>query len=117
MPAWLQPFPIAVREWKREGEILDKMGVITVADESILATRAYLSHLIQVLAWDIKHEGTTVATHFGSVTNPKVTQLQKAISEHRRIGYVLGLDPSGRVKLHTGKSSEDEDPFEKFNKR
>jgi P27 family predicted phage terminase small subunit len=117
MPSWLEAFPIAVREWQRESKILDDIGILTIADESLLAARAYLSHLIQTLAWDLKREGTVLDTLNGGIrSNPKMGQMQTALSEHRRAGYMLGLDPSSRSRLHTGKPTED-DPFEKFNKR
>ena len=118
MPLWLEAFPVAVREWERESKILDKMGVITVADEGILATRAYLAHLIQTLAWELKREGTTIDTKRGGPKqNMKMGQMQSALGEYRRVGYMLGLDPSGRTRLHGGGEGAEDDPFEAFRKR
>jgi P27 family predicted phage terminase small subunit len=127
MPSWLEAFPIAVSEWKRESKILNDVGILTIADGPLLANRAYQCHLIQTLAMDIKHEGSVITSQYykngdesviviETKANPKMIQLQNAMKEHRLAGNVLGLDPSGRTRLHTGKASKS-DPFDEFNKR
>jgi P27 family predicted phage terminase small subunit len=109
MPEWLRAFPVAVAEWNREIIILNNMRVLTVADGSTLAIRAYLASQIQELAQDIKKEGRTFQyswknTFSGemrtvSKSNPKTIQIKNLITEHRQLGSLFGFDPSSRTKL------------------
>ena len=89
MPGWLKKFPIAVSEWKRESKELDDMGILTMADSSVLAMRCYLASQIQAEALELEKE------------RGKYAQIKNLITEHRQIGSLLGLDPSSRSKLKT----------------
>lgn len=115
MPAYLNAFPIAVKEWQRESKILDEMGVLTEADCSALATRCYLASEIQTLALAIEDEGHTIEIHSlnknGQLIetekpNPKCVQLKALLTEHRMLGSLFGLDPSSRTKLKTEPSKK-----------
>jgi P27 family predicted phage terminase small subunit len=108
MPKWLAEFPAAVKEWEREAEILDGMGVLTVAEAGVLAQRCYLSSEIQQLAIEIKKEGRVAYTSrmdslgnevMDAKANPKAIQIKNLITEYRQIGSLLGLDPASRTKL------------------
>jgi P27 family predicted phage terminase small subunit len=116
MPTWLEAFPAAVEEWKRESVILEAIGVMTVADAGVLAMRCYAASQIQEMALDIEREGRVVyqmkMDSLGNElqdakTNPKATQIAKLIVEYRQLGSLLGLDPASRTKLEvTGKKPE-----------
>ena len=108
MPEWLSSFPVAVAEWQRESEILDAMGIMTVADASVLAIRCYLASEIQSMALDIEKEGRVVYQQkmdslgneiMEAKVNPKAVQIAKAIVEYRQHGTLLGFDPSSRSRL------------------
>ena len=121
MPAWLQDFPAAVKEWTRESQILDGMGVLTVAECGVLAMRAYLASQIQEMAQDIEKEGRVVyQSKMDSVgneivearTNPKATQIKCAITEYRQLGSLLGLDPASRVRLSVDPNAKRKSKFD-----
>jgi len=108
MPEWLREFPVAVEEWTRESEVLDGMGVLTMAEAGTFAMRCYLVSQIQEMAIDIKKEGRVAYTMrmdslgnevMDAKSNPKCLQLKNAITEYRQIGSLLGLDPASRTKL------------------
>jgi P27 family predicted phage terminase small subunit len=108
MPGWLREFPTAVEEWARESEVLDGMGVLTMAEAGSLAMRCYLASQIEEMALDIKREGRVAYTMrmdslgnevMDARSNPKSLQLKNAITEYRQIGSLLGLDPASRTKL------------------
>lgn len=109
MPAWLKTFPVAKKEWKRESELLFKMGILSNAESGILAMRCYLASQIQELVLSIQIEGRVITiTDFNSKgeeisvtkkTNPKCLQLQNIITEYRHHGSLLGLDQVSRTRM------------------
>jgi len=109
MPTWLKAFPVAGKEWKRESEILFKMGILSSAESGILAMRCYLASQVQELALSIQEEGRVIkVTNVNSKgeevsvlekTNPKCVQLQSVITEYRHHGSILGLDQVSRTKM------------------
>lgn len=92
MPNWLKRFPVAKKEWDREVEILDNMGILSFAEEGDLAMRCFLAAKIQMLS---REPG---AKELGKIKN--------LITEYRQLGSLLGLDPVGRTKLRTGKPKQ-----------
>ncbi len=108
IPEWISSFPIAVSEWERESNILDRMGVMTEAEAGILANRCYIASQIQELAGQIETEGRVAyISRMDSLgneimeakANPKAIQLTNLIKEYRQHGSLLGLDASSRAKL------------------
>jgi P27 family predicted phage terminase small subunit len=108
MPEWLTEFPVAVEEWNRESEIIDGMGVLTMAERGMLAQRCYIASQLQEIALDIKKEGRVAYTMkmdslgnevMEAKANPKCVQQPKLMTEYRQIGSLLGLDPASRTKL------------------
>lgn len=108
MPSWLRAFPVAAKEWKREGKILWDMGILTIAETGLLANRCYLAAQIQEMATEIEKEGRVAYTSrmdslgneiMDARTNPKCVQLAKAITEYRQYGSLLGLDAPSRTKF------------------
>ena len=121
MPEWLREFPVAISEWDRESRILDGMGVMTVAEEGILAVRCYLASEIQQMAKDIQKEGRVAyISRMDSVgneimeakTNPKCVQQPKLITEYRQLGSLLGLDPGSRSKLSVSPDQKSNSKFD-----
>ena len=96
MPAWLREFPVAVEEWIRESEILDGMGVLTIADSGLFAMRCYLAAMIQAES----KENTEGVKHL------------KLITEYRQIGSLFGLDPAARSKLSINPDEKKKNKFE-----
>src|SRR5512146_3571476 len=119
-PRWLRAFPLAVKEWRREAKILNDMGILTLADASVLAQHAYLGAELQQLAADIQKEGRTVEVkglnkHFETIVlnvkaNPKCVQQANLLKDYRALGSALGLDPTGRTRLKV----EPDKPASKF---
>ena len=115
MPEWLKQFPVAVQEWEREADIIDSMGLMTVAEEAILANRCYLASQIQEMAEDIQKNGRTFSVIkmdslgneiFEKKPNPICGQIKAAITEHRQLGSLLGLDLVSRARLSVDKSKK-----------
>lgn len=119
-PHWLREHPEAMKEWRREVKLLDEMGVMTLADASELATRSYVGAEIHRLTADIRVEGRVIEVKafnkayeevvLNRKTNPKCAQLAALLVEYRNLGTLLGLNPSGRSRLHTTK----QEPASKF---
>jgi P27 family predicted phage terminase small subunit len=109
-PMHLRDYPLAVKNWKKEGGLLLRLGVMTEADWGALAVRCYLySEMVQMMN-DIKR--------FGRIdekgrTNPLVNQLESAMSEYRRVGVLLGLDPSSRTRIKVTKGDK-QGAFDEF---
>lgn len=110
MPEWLVSFPVAVKEWGRESQILDSMGIMTEAECSLLATRVYLASQVQQMALDIEKEGRVAYVQkvdslgneiMEAKANPKCIQLKNIITEYRHHGSLLGLDAPSRTKIKT----------------
>jgi len=104
MPKWIELFDEAVKNWKHESEILDRMGVMTEADAGILAARSFLFSQIVELTKDLKIEGTVIEREGAEPKhNPKQKQLESILKEYRTLGSLLGLDPSSRSRLSINK--------------
>ena len=121
MPEWLNEFPVAVQEWNRETEILNGMGVMTVADAGDLALRCFLASEIQAMAAEINKEGrVSYMSRMDSLgneimeakTNPKVIQLAKMITEYRQFGVLFGLNPASRVRLSVDPTHKKKSKFD-----
>lgn len=108
MPDWLKAFPVAVKEWERESEILDGMGIMTYADAPNLAHRVYLESLLQEIADRIRKEGMTYdIVRMDAMGNeiiqhnshPLLAKFKELTAEYRQIGSLLGLDAGSRSKM------------------
>ena len=115
MPEWLTVFPFAVSEWEREAEILDGMGILTIAEEGILAMRCYIASQIRDMATEIEKEGRVAYTSrmdslgnevMDAKTNPKSIQLKNLLTEYRQIGSLLGFDPASRARMAVDPTSK-----------
>ena len=115
-PEWLQPFSLAMENWEKEGNILDRIRVMTEADFGVLAMRSYIYSQLVGLALDVKEEGRTISYQkmdslgnefYETKHNPKVKQIDTLLREYRTYGSLLGLDPSNRSRLSAGKKEND----------
>jgi len=89
IPALLKPFPIAKKEWKREGKILLDMGIFTVAEVGNLQMRCFL--YAQICAMAERNDAA------------ELTKLKNMIGEYRQLGSLLGLDQPSRARFKTTK--------------
>jgi len=109
-PEHLQLYPLAVQNWKKEGGLLLRLGVMTEADWGALAVRCYLySEMVDMMA-NIKKTGRI--NDWGK-PNPIVSQLTAAMAEYRRVGVLLGLDPSSRTRIKVTKGDK-QGAFDEF---
>jgi phage terminase small subunit len=91
-PAWL-PEP-ARQEWARLGPELERLGLLTAADQAVFA--GYCLAMARVRADAEK----------GDVSHYALRSLASLAAE-------FGLTPSSRTRLHAGGAKE-EDPFEAY---
>jgi P27 family predicted phage terminase small subunit len=108
MPRWLEAFPAAVEEWCKLTEILDGMGILTIADGKVIAQCCYLDCELASLAVELQKEGRVVyISRMDSVgnemleakPNPKATQQKALLTEYRMTWGLLGLTPVDRARL------------------
>jgi len=113
-PKHLKNFPLAIYNWRKEGGLLLKLGVMTEADWGVLAIRCYLySQMVEIME-SLRKEGRVIEKVWSTKrtetreikTNPLVSQLETIIAEYRRVGVLLGLDPSSRSRIKVTKSLE-----------
>tara|TARA_B100001063_G_scaffold247320_1_gene292612 strand:+ start:5905 stop:6375 length:471 start_codon:yes stop_codon:yes gene_type:complete len=106
--------------WKKLCTHLDKMGVLTLADEMALEVLVSVYARIRDLQKQIKdHGGTTYEStrEDGAVFHkalPQVQQLEKAESTFRSYLTEFGLTPSARAKLKTEEEPPGDDPLAKY---
>lgn len=105
--------------WKKLCEILDNMGVLTLADQFALEILCSVYARIRFLQERIKEKGGTsyeTMNTQGEVMHrafPEITQLEKA--EHTFRSYIteFGLTPSSRSKVQV-ENKVTADPLEKY---
>lgn len=125
-PPHLTHFPLAVTNWELEGGLLLRLGVMTEADWGVLAVRCYLYSEMVAMMEEIRARGRMIEsvkiTGGGKrpekvevvvTKNPLVAQLESAMSEYRRVGVLLGLDPSSRTRVKVNKGT-DKGEFDEF---
>lgn len=105
--------------WVRVSQILDSMGVLTIADTLALERLCSLYAQILRLEERIRSEGDTymAQTQTGGVlkkANPAVAMLADA--DRRFKGYLIefGLTPAARTKVKVDGGEEKEDPLSQF---
>lgn len=97
-PEWLDD--VALTEWHRLTPILEKMGVVTVADRNAVAAYCQSYSLYVKAVEDISRNGFTVEGHRGVMSkNPAVQVQRDSLDQMGRWGAKLGLSPVDRVRL------------------
>lgn len=108
MPEWLKNYPRAVEEWERESRILDDMGLMTVAEATLLANRVYMMAEIERMAEHLRENGDTVRIVRMDTLGNEIIEIRKhpyvdvrlrLLTEYRHHGSLLGLDAPSRTKL------------------
>lgn len=104
-PDWL---PTAAREkWDEVVPVLERMGVLTLADGEVLAAFC--------VAWDQFRTATNIIARGGPVLatkggyfypNPAVAIRAAALEQLRRFAGMFGLSPADRAKLRAGTTGE-----------
>jgi len=89
MPTWLKDFPVAVKEWRRVLRELGDMGLLSSAEEGVIAKLCLLEHMIQDL---VKEKDSK-----------EFLKIKNLIDGYRILSGNLGLDPTGRTRLKTNK--------------
>lgn len=104
----------ARKQWRRVVPELVKHGIVSLIDASILELycTAYANWRQAQAEWNSR--GLLIDTPHGPMKNPAVIVTQDERKECARLGNLLGLDPSGRVKLKAEKPVQAVDEFEKF---
>jgi P27 family predicted phage terminase small subunit len=107
-PGWLEETPGAIEEWNKLTEILDGMGILTIADGQVVAQCVYIGIELGMLAREIRVEGRVCYTQkvdslgneiMEAHANPKATQQKNLMTEFRQILGLLGLTPVDRARL------------------
>lgn len=108
MPPKLNNWPEAVAAWHRIVELLDGMGILTIADGGAIAQCAYLEMEVWNLAEQIENEGRVCYIQkmdslgneiMEAKPNPKVNQHMRILLEYRMTWGLLGLTPGDRARL------------------
>jgi P27 family predicted phage terminase small subunit len=108
-PEWLDD--IALGEWNRLNPILDKMGVITMADRNAVAAYCQSYSMYVKAVEDVNRNGFTVEGHRGvSSKNPAVQVQRDSLDQMNRWGAKLGLSPVDRVRLSVAPEGDEDGP-------
>lgn len=100
--------------WKSLTGILDRMGMLTVADGLTLTCLCQAWSELHHASVALKRKGRTVVNGAGGLSShPAISQQRSAWKAIREFSALFGLDPSSRVRLKTPAKKPD-DPFEEF---
>lgn len=108
----------AQAEWKRLAPELERLGLLTLVDQTFLAAycraASELDHCERVLAT----EGLTYETETGFLRErPEIKIRQMAFTRMVTCGSRFGLSPSDRTRLDTGEKEPTVDEFSTFMSR
>jgi len=106
---------IALEEWYRIGPELQRIGVLTMADRSCLASYCKVYERWCMADSHLKSSEDLVnMTGTGTLAqNPYVSIANKAMELMHKFGVELGLTPSSRTRM-TGRKDEEIDELESF---
>jgi P27 family predicted phage terminase small subunit len=121
-PDFITEDPVALAEWKRAGEQLVRMGVVSDLDAAVLA--AYASSyalwcstetlLANMAANDPTTSGRMIRTTNGNIVqNPLVGVARRAKADTVRYAVELGLTPASRSRV-SGEGGNSSDPASRF---
>lgn len=98
MPDWLRPQAQAV--WERIAPQLEAIGILTKADENLLAQYCHSAELFHIADELVHKEGPVVTAGTGGTRrHPAIGIMEKCKDQMRAMGSLLGLDPSSRPGL------------------
>ena len=125
-PDYVKADPVALAYWEHYVPILMDMKVLTVADQTVLASLCLVhSHLILNLkkvrelnaAGDSGIAGIVIATKSGYLApNQLYLNVQTAIEQELKLCRELGLSPSARTRINTVSNGPEDlnDPWAKL---
>lgn len=96
-PAWLDDGAVAV--WLRTVPILRDMGLLTLADEAMLAGYCQACSRVAQAEASIAEDGLLFASKMGKRANPAVAMAAQARAEMKAFAAELGLSPTARARL------------------
>lgn len=108
-PQWLALE--AKAEWKRIAPELERIGLLTVVDQAVLAGYCQSWAEWRASVEFLRDHTYTIVTPNGYIQQrPEVAIGQKARKDMLAFGAQLGLSPSSRGRLSVGKTDEGEEP-------
>lgn len=108
---------IASRCWQSVCKTLNDMGILTIADASVMELYCVTYSQWRWLSEVVKDGNcSTLNANGGVVTLPEANQVHKYSATLLRLMAELGLTPSSRSRIHAEPQVED-DPFTDFLKR
>jgi P27 family predicted phage terminase small subunit len=107
-PRWLNRF--AREEWVRVVPELQRLGILTVADEKALACYCQAYGRLRLAEAIIASKGMTFTTPNGFVQKrPEVTIAREAMQLMKAFAAEFGLTPASRTRLHVSPASTSEE--------
>ena len=107
---------IASKCWVSVCGTLHEMGILTLADASVMELYCVTYSQWRWLSEVVKDGNCSIATEKGVTTLPEANQVHKYAATLIRLMAELGLTPSSRSRIHAAPKEED-DPFTDFLKR
>lgn len=108
---------VASKCWQSVCATLNEMGILTIADASVMELYCVTYSQWRCLANVVKDGNCSTFTPSGGVTTlPEANQVHKYAGTLLRLMAELGLTPSSRSRIHATPKEED-DPFTDFLKR
>lgn len=108
----------AANAWPKFCDLLEGMGVLTIADGVALERLVETYAEIRALQRKIEKQGRTYETHGESGTlikaNPAVAMLADADRRLKAYLVEFGLTPAARTKVKVNPGAKQQDPAERF---
>ena len=96
-PGWLPAE--ARREFRRVTKHLETMGILSVADRTMIAGYCLAWNEVREATEQIEDEGRVVLTAKGMVKNPWVLIRENALAQLLRFAQQFGLSPASRANV------------------
>ncbi|MFE1095896.1 phage terminase small subunit P27 family [Streptomyces smyrnaeus] len=97
-PEWLEG--MALDEWHRLMPILEKMGVVTVADRDAVSAYCVSYETFVKATKELSSSGIVVESYRGGIAKNPALQVQRdALEQMNKWGAKLGLTPADRARL------------------
>lgn len=96
-PEWLGPY--GRKEWDRVSKYLWENKLLTIADETALATYCQNVDILVASTMDIQENGYTIQGQRGPVRNPALASFAQATTALRAMAAEFGMTPSSRSRI------------------
>ncbi len=111
-PETVETCSIASAQWDELCKTLDELGVLTVADKSLLAMycQTYAEYI--KLQQHVKEHGCTVFNDKGNASqSPEAIQVHRYADRLIKLMAEMGLTPSSRSRIVAPKQEDEDDPM------